>query len=129
MTMQTTQQRRVRFALLALVAALLAVPVSAHHGWGTYSTQEFDITGTVTTPLATAGPHATMQIKVDNQVWDLTLAPPNRTVGAGLKEGVIPVGATITAHGHRSLDPKKFEVKTERVTWNKRVFNVYPERD
>jgi hypothetical protein len=123
-----TPRRRLA-AAMALGAALIAAPAMAHHGWGTYSTQEFEITGTVTTPLATAGPHATMQIKNGNQVWDLTLAPPNRTVAAGLKEGIIPVGATVTAHGHRSLDPKKFEVKTERVTWNSRVFDVCPDRD
>jgi hypothetical protein len=64
----------------------------------------------------------------DGQVWDLTLAPPARTERAGLKAGIIPVGATVTIHGHRNRDPKKFEVKTERVIWNGRTFNVYPDR-
>ena len=64
----------------------------------------------------------------DGQVWDLTLAPPFATSQAGLKEGIIPVGATVTIHGHRNLDPKRLEVKTERVTWNGRTFNVYPDR-
>jgi hypothetical protein len=114
---------------VALVSALCAAPLAAHHGWGGNSTQEFEITGTVTKALSLAGPHGTMQITAENQVWDLTLAPPNRTVAAGLKEGVVPVGATVTAHGHRNSDPKRFEVKTERLTWNKRVFNVYPDRD
>ena len=26
------------------------------------------------------------------------------------------------------IDPKRFEVKTERVTWNGKTFNVYPGR-
>jgi hypothetical protein len=56
------------------------------------------------------------------------LAPPPRTKEAGLTEGLIPVGATVTIHGHRNRDPKKFEIKTERVTWNGKVFNVYPDR-
>ena len=30
--------------------------------------------------------------------------------------------------GHRNKDPKRFEMKTERVTWNSRTFNVYPDR-
>jgi hypothetical protein len=30
--------------------------------------------------------------------------------------------------GHRNRDPKRFEIKTERVTWNGRTFNVYPDR-
>jgi hypothetical protein len=112
-----------------LAAALLAPPASAHHGWGGNLDEEFEITGTVVTGLSLAGPHATMQIRAsDGQVWDLTLAPPARTERAGLKEGVIPVGATIMIHGHRNRDPKRFEIKTERVTWNGKTFNVYPDR-
>lgn len=117
------------FAALAALAVLAGAPLAAHHGWGTYLTEEFEITGTVETALSLAGPHGTMKIKANNQVWDLTLAPPNRTSGAGLKEGVVPVGATVTAHGHRARDAKRFEVKTERLTWNGKTFNVYPDRD
>ena len=56
------------------------------------------------------------------------LAPPAATIRAGLTAEVIPVGAQVTAHGHRHSDPKRLEIKTERVTWNGRVFNVYPDR-
>lgn len=115
--------------LLLAAAALAVAPLTAHHGWGTYSTQEFDITGTVSQAISMAGPHATMKIKVKDETWDLTLAPANRMSAAGLGEGVIPLGATVTAHGHRSQDPKRLEVKTERLTWNSKVFNVYPDRD
>lgn len=120
----------VRLAL-ALTAALIAaaiMPLSAHHGWGGQQTQEFELTGVVTQAVSLAGPHGTMKIRVENQVWDVTLAPPNRTSAAGLREGVIPVGATVTVHGHRNSDMKRFEVKTERVTWNGRTFDVYPDR-
>ena len=61
-------------------------------------------------------------------MWDVVLAPPARTERAGLKEGIIPVGAKVTVHGHRHRDAKRFEIKTERVTWNGNVFNVYPDR-
>jgi hypothetical protein len=122
-------QYRLRLAIAICAAALLAVPAFAHHGWGGNSEQEFELSGTVVTGVSLAGPHATMKIKgADGQVWDLTLAPPARTSQAGLKEGVIPVGAKVTIHGHRNLDPKRFEVKTERVIWEKRTFNVYPDR-
>jgi hypothetical protein len=123
-----------RFGIVAGAAfiALICVavrPVSAHHGWGSYSENEFEISGTVMTPVTLVGPHATMQIKsADGKTWDLTLAPPARTEAAGLKEMTIPVGSTITAHGHRAKDQNRYEVKTERVTWNNRVFNVYPDR-
>ena len=120
-------------ALLIGVVAAIAFAFSpsrvlAHHGWGGNSTEEFELTGTVEKPVSLSGPHATMQIKAEGKVWDLTLAPPARTERAGLTEKVIPVGATVTVHGHRNSDPKRFEVKTERVTYNGKTFNVYPDR-
>jgi hypothetical protein len=116
---------------IALVAALLmpAMPVLAHHGWGGNQETEFELTGTLVKQVSLAGPHATMQIKDANgQVWDITLAPSARTANAGLKEDTLPMGATVMVHGHRNSDMKRFEVKTERVTWNGKLFNVYPDR-
>jgi hypothetical protein len=42
---------------------------------------------------------------------------------------MIPVGATVIVHGQKHRDPKKFEIKTTRLTWNNKVFNVYPDRE
>jgi len=111
-----------------LALSLSAVPASAHHGWAGNADEEFELTGTVESGVSLAGPHATMKIRAEGKVWDLTLAPPARTEHAGLKEGIIPVGATVTIHGHRNRDANRYEVKTERVTWNGRTFNVYPDR-
>jgi hypothetical protein len=119
---------RLSLCAAALILALLGVPAIAHHGWGGNLDEEFEITGTVEKSVSLAGPHATMKIRAQNQVWDLTLAPPARTADAGLKEGIIPVGATVVVHGHRNRDPKKFEIKTERITWNGKTFDVYPDR-
>jgi hypothetical protein len=121
----------VRFSAWVLLSLLVLgpVPATAHHGWNGNAAEEFELTGTVERGVSLAGPHATMQIRVDGQVWDVTLAPSARTERAGLKEGVIPAGAQVTIHGHRNRDAKRFEVKTERVTWNGRTFNVYPDRD
>ena len=121
-----------RFLLVGgavLAFALVALPASAHHGWGGNSRDGFELTGTVERGVSLAGPHATMQIRVEGQVWDITLAPPARTSRAGLTEDIIPVGATVIVHGHRNMDAGRFEVKTERVTWNGRTFSVYPDRD
>ena len=130
--MLTTAIRRLAHGAAGAVAAaalILGNPVLAHHGWSGYSEKEFEISGTVEKPVSLAGPHATMKIKVENQVWDITLAPPPRTAEAGLKESTLPVGAAVTVHGHRHQDPKRFEIKTERVTYNGKVFDVYPDRD
>ena len=122
---------RIDSALLAAVFLAIvfsSVAAFAHHGWGGYLDQTTDISGTVESPVSLAGPHATMKIRADGQVWDVVLAPPARTERAGLKENMIPVGAQVTVHGNRHRDPKRFEIKTTRLTWNGRVFNVYPDR-
>ena len=116
-------------AATALMAVAMAAPVSAHHGWSEYGDEQFDITGTLATPVSLAGPHATAQIQVDDDLWDLVFAPSTRTAEAGLTEDAVPVGATVTASGHRHLDEATLEVKTERLTYNDTVFDVYPERD
>jgi hypothetical protein len=110
----------------ALALVLAAAPVAAHHGWGGQAAEHMEITGKVEIPLSFAGPHATMKIRADGKLWDLTLAPPPRTAQSGLREGIIPVGAQITVRGHRNLDPERFEMKTERVIYNGRTYNVYP---
>ena len=92
----------IRLGILAV--SLSALPASAHHGWAGNSDEEFELTGTVETGVSLAGPHATMKVRADGKVWDITLAPPARTERAGLKEGIIPVGATVTVQGHRNRD-------------------------
>jgi len=114
--------------LVAAALAIAALPVAAHHGWGGNGEEEFELTGTVESGVSLAGPHATMKVRAEGKIWDITLAPGARTANAGLKEGVIPVGAQVTIHGHRNKDSQKLEVKTERVTWNGKTFNVYPDR-
>ena len=124
-----TKSPRLSLAILAVLVLVAAtvIPMYAHHGWGGNAEQESEMTGTVESPVSLAGPHATMKIRVNGQVWDITMAPPARTTAAGLKEGIIPVGATVTVVGHKNKTAGKLEMKTERVTWNNKVFNVYPD--
>jgi Family of unknown function (DUF6152) len=117
---------RTPLALSALL--LIALPAAAHHGWAGQGEEEFEITGTVEKAVSLAGPHATMKIKVNGKVWDITLAPPARTEKAGLKEDTLPLGATVKVQGHRNKDEAKLEIKTEKVTWDGKLFNVYPDR-
>ena len=121
---------RSRFSLV-LGGALLVLSLQAwaHHGWSGQETKQTTISGTVKTALSLAGPHATMQIVDDNgQVWDLTLAPPARTSRAGLTEATIPVGAKVTVVGNRNSDKQRFEMKTVRVTYDGKNYDVYPDR-
>jgi hypothetical protein len=114
---------------LVLALTVTVAPLRAHHGWGGQGEENFTLTGKVHTGVSLAGPHATMKVVDDRgQVWDITLAPAARTSGAGLKEGVIPVGAPVTIVGKRTKDSKRFEVKTMRVTHAGKNYDVYPDR-
>jgi len=120
------------FGALAFGAIITLAPLSAfaHHGWGGNVDQVSDMTGVVVESVKLAGPHGTMKIKTaDGKVWDLTLAPPYRTSEAGLKQDSIPVGETVTVRGNRNSNPTRFEMKTIRVEYKGKRFNVYPERE
>ena len=112
----------------SFVAALMfaTIPAYAHHGWGGQE-KNYSLTGTVGGGFL-AGPHATMKIKVGNDVWDLTLAPPARAQ-PGLKEGLIPVGATVTVRGNRNLDHSRHEMKTIYIKQGSTEYHVYPDRE
>ena len=126
---QLSITRSVGVLVLTGFVILFLAPVSAHHGWGGYHEQEFELSGTLETAVSVAGPHATAKMRAgDGKVWDVVLAPGGRTERAGLREGIIPLGAKVTAHGHRHRDPNKLEIKTERLSWNGKDYNVYPDR-
>jgi len=111
------------------VALLSALSLSAHHGWGGYVDQLSDLNGVVTSPVSMSGPHATLKVNAEGHEWDVVLAPPPRAAQAGLKDGMIPVGEKVVVHGQRHRDPHKYEIKTTRLTWNGKVYNVYPDRE
>ena len=77
--MQT--RRSVSMTLAAFVMAVL--PATAHHGWSGNSQDEFELTGTVEQAVSLAGPHASMKVRAQGQLWEITLAPPARTSAAG----------------------------------------------
>src|SRR4029078_10661142 len=112
-----------------LASALIVTPAFAHHGWGGQEEAVTTLNGTGVQGVSWAGLHATMKIRVGNDVWDLTLAPPARTASAGLKEGLIPVGATVMGRGNRNLDHAKHEMKCIYVKQGANEYHVYPDRE
>jgi hypothetical protein len=122
---------RTRWLVVLTGAALglLGVQASAHHGWAGQQQEQTELTGKLKTDVSLTGAHGSMQIVDDKgQVWDITLAPAARTERAGLKPGVIPMGATVTIRGNRNSDMQRFEVKTVRVTHDGKNYDVYPDR-
>src|SRR5689334_13896774 len=113
---------------LLIATVLAATPALAHHGWSGQEEKVTELTGTVVEPVSLAGPHAEMKIKVANDVWDITLAPPPRTSAAGLKPDSIPVGATVTVRGNKSTEPGHREMKTILIIHGAKRYAVYPDR-
>jgi hypothetical protein len=117
-----------RALMAGAVSLALVLPAAAHHGWTGNVQDVTSMTGTVVQGVSLAGPHGAMKIRVDGKVWDITLAPPARTSRAGLTEGAIPVGATVTVRGNKNSDPGRLEMKTIMVKYGAKQFDVYPER-
>jgi hypothetical protein len=115
------------FAAVVLGASC-ALPAIAHHGWAGQADSLIDVSGKVHKAVSLAGPHATMEIISNGQVWEVTLAPPARTESAGLTATALKVGDTVTIRGNRNSDPKRFEIKTVRVSSAGKNFDVYPDR-
>ena len=110
------------------IALLSALPAAAHHGWGWYSEQPGEVTGTVESANVMGGPHGSMRVRVGNELWDVVLAPPNRNATAGLRADSIKVGTQITARGHKWKEPGRLEIKTERLVVGKKTYDLYPNR-
>ena len=118
-----------RFRLLAaaLAATLFAAPSAAHHGWGNYLDAEFSLNGTVESANL-GGPHGLLRVRSGRALWEVVLAPPTRNQRAGLTAAAVRRGTRVTAQGHRHRNPRRLEMKTERLIVGNRTFNLYPER-
>lgn len=97
--------RRRTFLLAATLSALPA-GARAHHGWGSYaSDQPLTLVGTVER-VSFENPHGILILKTPEKVWEIVLAPPFRMINRGLEESQIQVGDTVEVMGypHRSRD-------------------------
>lgn len=111
----------------AVAAAALALPASAHHGWADYGDQEFELTGVIQS-AELANPHGHIRLQAQGGTWDVYLAPLPAIQRSGLTIAALPKGARVTAKGHRHSDPKRLEMKTERLVVGGKTYDLYPSR-
>jgi len=106
-----------------LISLLLAPGVTAHHGWGWVTDEEFAITGRIT-EVRLGNPHGEVTLAVAGQAWVVEVGQPWRNERAGLTEALLQEGRIVTVHGHRSVNQAEFLVKAERVVIDGRDYTL-----
>ncbi|HZA66885.1 MAG TPA: DUF6152 family protein [Geminicoccaceae bacterium] len=110
-----------------LVLILMTAKAFAHHGWSGYTEDDFILTGVVE-EVELGNPHGHLMVRSDGGVWNVVLGPPARNRRAGITDGVIGVGDTVTAYGKRHRNPDQLEMKTERLEVGEELYDIYPNR-
>jgi Family of unknown function (DUF6152) len=121
------EMKRSAAITLVLAALLMAAKAFAHHGWSGYTEDDFTLTGVVA-EVDLGNPRGHLMVHTGGGVWNVVLGPPYRNARAGIVEGVIEIGAAVTAYGKRHRNPDQLEIKTERLEVNGLAFDIYPER-
>ncbi len=115
-------------AVLSLVVGMvLAAGVSAHHGWGWASDQEFVLTGKIVA-VKLGNPHGEVTLDAEGGKWLVEVGQPWRNERAGLTPGLLSVGRQVTVHGHRSAKQNERLMKAERMVIDGKSYNLYPDR-
>ena len=108
--------RRPMFASLfvAGLAAALALPVFAHHGWSEYNSEALvKLTGTIESS-GYEHPHGFVLLKTADKTWVAVLAPPSRMENRGLHKDQLKAGTTVTVEGYPNKS-KPEEMRAERI--------------
>ncbi len=102
-------------AVAALLLIALAVPSSAHHGWGSYDSRNpVTVAGKILTSKY-ENPHVSLSVQGKDKAWTVTLAPTSRMQNRGALIELVPVGKEISAFGYPS-NVEKDEMRAERIT-------------
>jgi hypothetical protein len=120
------QLRRATFAFGALML-LAAAPASAHHGWAWTEDEPFELTGVIE-EIYIGHPHVTLEVRAEDGMWHVDLAPLGPTTRAGFDESAAKVGDEVTCIGFRSRDHGERSMKAARVVVNGKNYDVYPNR-
>ena len=97
-----------------LLAALLAAPALAHHGWGSYDADRATTLEAQIERVHYRNPHASIDINHDGRSWHVVLAPVSRMRARGLPEGALAAGKTVTITGYPRRDGTP-ELRAERI--------------
>ncbi|WP_422650209.1 DUF6152 domain-containing protein [Cupriavidus sp. H18C1] len=98
----------------AALAALLAGPAAAHHGWSSYDdSKPITLTGKLT-EVKYENPHAMVRIDANGKRWLAVLAPISRMQARGATADKVAVGREVTIVGYPSKEHGD-EMRAERI--------------
>lgn len=112
----------------ALILGLTPLaPLTAHHGWGWATDEEFELVGTVKR-VRHGNPHGEMVLATRSGVWTVEIGQPWRNERAGLRPELLRTGTRVLVHGHRSVRKSERLMKAERIVIAGKSYNLYPDR-
>lgn len=124
--MTTLNRRRLPLALAGLAAAI-AGPALAHHGWSWAEGEQMTLQGTIR-QISMAPPHPMLMVEAQGGLWQVDLGNPSQTERSGFRGDTAKPGDAVTALGNRHLDKSKLHMKAVRLTIAGKNYDMYPER-
>jgi hypothetical protein len=112
------------------LAALLVLPVAAeaHHGWRWTTGENIELTGLISSARL-GNPHGQVTVDVEGEAWTVEVGQPWRNERAGLTDADFAVGREIRVEGEPAEDAARRVLKAERLWFDGRLHELYPERD
>jgi hypothetical protein len=112
------------------LAALLVLPVAAeaHHGWRWTTGDNIELTGLISSARL-GNPHGQVTVDVEGEAWTVEVGQPWRNERAGLTDADFAVGREIRVEGEPAEDAARRVLKAERLWFDGRLHELYPERD
>jgi Family of unknown function (DUF6152) len=108
---------------LILAACIAAAPVAAHHGWGSYDSNNVLKFQSAILEVKYENPHGEIVVAYQGKNWTITLAPPFRMQNRNLPREKLTVGKVVGIEGYPSrVTPN--ELRAERITFEGAVYEL-----
>jgi len=112
-----------RALMLAAIAAALATPAAAHHGWGSYDATKTVTIEAVILDVKYENPHAEIVLEHRGKKWTMTLAPIFRMQNRGIPQDLLIKGKKVKVEGYASK-VNTDEMRIERITVDGKVVEL-----
>jgi hypothetical protein len=112
---ETAMRAFLTAAAFGLVAAGLAAPASAHHGWGSYDSSKTVTIEATIVDVKYENPHVEIVLEAQGKKWTMTLAPVFRMQNRGVPQPTLVKGKTVKVEGYVSKVHGD-EMRIERIS-------------